>query len=185
MIHPPAVCEKAQRLERLLQRVEAGEALEQVCADLGLNVQATDLPKLQARYEAGGRSWEALVNGRYGHPQKAHSALREWMYERKREDETLTARELAEEVGERLQVELSIGHVNYLLRKVELTRPPGRPPRRQAEVAAAPASPAPSDESLANAGLFFPRGGEAGAGGSGDGRDVPGRGVRPLPGDPA
>jgi hypothetical protein len=56
MIHPPAVCEKAQRLERLLQRVEAGKALEQVCADLGLNVQATDLPKLQARYEAGGRS---------------------------------------------------------------------------------------------------------------------------------
>jgi transposase len=155
MIHPPAVCEQAQRLERLLQRVEAGEALEQVCADLGLNVQTTDLPKLQARYEAGGRSWEALVNGRYGHPQKAHSTLCEWMYERKREDETLTARELAEEVGQRFPVELSIGHVNYLLRKVELTRPPGRPSRRQAKETTAPASPAPSNESLANAGLFF------------------------------
>lgn len=155
MIQPPAVCEKAQRLERLLQRVEAGEPLDQVCADLGLDVQAADLLRLQARYEAGGRTWEVLVNGRYGHPQKAHSALREWMYERKREDETLTARELAEAVDEQFQVKLSVGHVNYLLRKVELTGPAGRPPRREAEATSAPASPAPNDESLANAGLFF------------------------------
>ena len=177
MIHPPAVCDKAQRLERLLQRVAAGEPLAQVCADLELTVRATDLPKLQSRYEAGGRRWEALVNGRYGHPQKAHSALREWMYERKREDETLTARALAAEVRERFQVEMSIGHINYLLRKVELTRPPGRPPGRAAEAATAPPAPTPSDESLANAGLFFPRGGEAGPGGNGAGRGVSGSSV--------
>lgn len=181
MIHPPAVCEKAHRLERLLRRVEGGEPLDQVCADLGLTIRATDLPKLQARYEAGGRTWEALVNGRYGHPQKAHSALREWMYERKREDEKLTARELAEAVDERFQVELSVGHVNYLLRKVELTRPPGRPLRQELEAAMAPAPPTPSDESLANAelranaGLFFPRRGQAGPGGNGGDRSVPGR----------
>jgi len=176
MIHPPAVCEKAKRLERLLQRVGAGEPLDQVCADLELTVRATDLPRLQARYEAGGRRWEALVNGRYGHPQKAHSALREWMYEHKREDKALTARELAEAVTEQFQVELSVGHVNYLLRKVELTGPPGRPPRREAEATTAPASPTPSDESLANAGLFFPRRGPASAGGNG-GRGMSGRGV--------
>ena len=163
MIHPPAVCEKAQRLERLLLRLEAGEPFDQVRADLGLSIEEEDVPKLQAKYEAGGRTWEALIDGRYGHPQTAHSALREWMHERKREDKSLTARELAEEIAEQFQVELSIGHINYLLRKVELTRPRGRPHRRreEEEEAAAQAPAAPSDESLDNGGLFFPGSGEA------------------------
>ena len=163
MIHPPAVCEKAQRLERLLRRIEWGEPFDQVRADLGLSIEDEDVPKLQARYEAGGRTWEALIDGRYGHPQTAHSALREWMYERKREDDSLTARELAEEIAEQFRVELSIGHINYLLRKVELTRPRGRPCRRreEEEEAAAQAPAAPSDESLDNGGLFFPGRGEA------------------------
>jgi transposase len=163
MIHPLAVCEKAQRLERLLLRLEAGEPFDPVCADLGLSVRAEDVPKLQAKYEAGGRRWEALIDGRYGHPQTAHSALREWMYERKREDESLRARELAEEIAEQFQVELSIGHINYLLRKVELTRPRGRPHRRREEEEgeAVSSAAAPSDESLDNGGIFFPGGGEA------------------------
>jgi transposase len=163
MIHPPAVCEKAQRLERLLLRLEAGEPFDPVRADLGLSVRAEDVSKLQAKYEAGGRRWEALIDGRYGHPQTAHSALREWMYERKREDDSLTARELAEEVAEQFQVELSIGHINYLLRKVELTRPRGRPHRRREEEEgeAVSSAAAPSDESLDNGGIFFPGGGEA------------------------
>jgi hypothetical protein len=85
------------------------------------------------------------------------------MYERKREDKSLTARELAEEIVEQFQVELSIGHINYLLRKVELTRPRGRPHRRREkeEEAAAQAPVAASDESLDNGGLFFPGSGEA------------------------
>lgn len=163
MIHPPAVCEKAQRLERLLLRLEAGEPFDPVRADLGLSVRAEDVPKLQAKYEAGGRTWEALIDGRYGHPQTAHSALREWMYERKREDESLTARELAEEIAEQFQVELSIGHINYLLRKVELTRPRGQPHRRREEEEGETVSSAaaPSDESLDNGGTFFPGSGEA------------------------
>lgn len=162
MIHPPAVCEKAQRLERLLLRLEAGEPFDRVRADLGLSVRAEDVPKLQAKYEAGGRTWEALIDGRYGHPQTAHSALREWMYERKREDESLTARELAEEIAEQFQVELSIGHTNYLLRKVELTRPRGQPRRREEKDSeAAPAPTAQSSESLDNGGTFFPGSSEA------------------------
>ena len=171
MIHPPAVREKARRLERLLQRLEAGEPLDQVCVDLGLKAKAEDVPNLQAQYEAGRQSWEALLDGRYGHPQKAHSALREWMYERKREDQSLTARKLAAEIAERFQVELSIGHVNHLLRKEELTRPRGRPRccrEEEEESEATSASAAPSGESLANAGLFFPRGGKAGDGPGGD-----------------
>jgi len=163
MIHPPVVCEKAQRLERVLLRLEAGEPFDQVRADLGLSIEEEEVSKLQAKYEAGGRTWEVLIDGRYGHPQTAHSALREWMYERKREDKSLTARELAEEIAEQFQVELSIGHINYLLRKVELTRPRGRPHRgrEEEEEAAAQAPAAPSDESLDNGGIFFPGGGEA------------------------
>ncbi|MBC8262849.1 MAG: helix-turn-helix domain-containing protein [Anaerolineales bacterium] len=176
MIHPPAVCEKAQRLEQLLQRIEAGEPLDQVCADLDLNVKAEDVPKLQAQYEAGGRNWEALIDGRYGHPQKAHSALREWIYERKREDKSLTAGELAEEIAERFQVKLSIGHINYLLRKEELTRRRGRPRRHREEAKSEPAPAASSGESLAQAGLFFPRGSEAGDGRDADCGEWPGDG---------
>lgn len=175
MIHPPAVCEKAQCLERLLLRLEAGEPLDQVCADLDLSIEAEKVAEFQARYEAGGRTWEALIDGRYGHPQKAHSALREWMYERKREEETLTARELASEIAEQFQVELSIGHINYLLRKVGLTRPRGRPRRGQGDTERSSASPpVPSDESLDNAGLFFPRRSEAGNGRGRDGGGVSG-----------
>ena len=93
-----AVTEKAQRLVKLLRRVARGEPLEQVCAELDLAVDAERLAKLQVTYEAGGCTWEALIDGRYGHPQKAHSALREWLHERKRQDEELTARQLVDEV---------------------------------------------------------------------------------------
>jgi hypothetical protein len=49
MDYPPAVCEKARRLEQLLVQLEAGEPLDRVCADLGLAVRATDLPRLPMR----------------------------------------------------------------------------------------------------------------------------------------
>jgi hypothetical protein len=156
--HPSAVREKAQSLERLLQRLEAGERLISVRAELGLDVKADEVPHLRAKYEAGGRTWEALLDGRYGHAQTAHSALREWMYQRKREDPTLTAGQVADAVAAHFGVTLSAGHVNYLLRKVELTRPPGRPYQTRP----APSDPsAPPDTSLDQAGLFFPRGGQA------------------------
>jgi len=153
--HPAAVIEKAKRLEQLLQRVTQGESLEQVCAELDLAVDAKGLAKLQAKLQAGGCTWEALLDGRYGHPKKAHSALREWLYERKRQDKVLTAPELVDELKAQFQVELSAGHVNYLLRKVELTRPPGRVPSRPA-AEDDPTEFGPSSLSLDNAGIFFP-----------------------------
>jgi hypothetical protein len=167
MKHPPAVCEKAQRLEHLLQRVEAGEPFEQVRADLDLRVKEKDLLRLRAKYEASGRGWEALIDGRYGHSQTAHSALREWMYERKREDESLTARELSEEIAEQFGVELSPGHINYLLRKMELTRPRGRPYRdkKQEGGEVTPTPAASPSQSQDNGGIFFPGSCEAGDGG--------------------
>jgi transposase len=156
MDHPATVIEKARRLEQLLQRVEQGEPLEQVCAELHLAVDAKHLARLQVKYQAGGRTWEALIDGRYGHPIKAHSALREWLHERKRQDKELTASQLVDEVRTQFEVELSAGHINYLLRKVELTRPPGRPPTQPATEEE---SEAPS-QSLDNAGIFFPRSSE-------------------------
>ena len=56
MSHPPAVCEKAQSLEQLLQRLEAGERLISVRAELGLDVKAADVPHLRAKYEASGQT---------------------------------------------------------------------------------------------------------------------------------
>ena len=159
MDHPPEVLDKARRMERLVLRIEAGESLSQVCADLELEVKAKDLRRLQAKYEKGGRTWEALIDGRYGHPQTAHSALREWLYERKREDEALTASQLAKQVKGQFGVGLASGHINYLLRKVGLTRSPGRPPK-QKEAKEELESEQP-DQSLDNAGIFFPGSGKA------------------------
>jgi transposase len=178
--HPPAVVEKAQNLERLLQRLEAGERLISVRAELGLEITAAEVPDLRAKYEAGGRTWEALLDGRYGHPQAAHSALREWMYQRKREDPTLTAGQVADAVAAQFGVYLSAGHVNYLLRKVELTRPPGRPYKTAPDTADTSALATPPDTALDQAGLFFPRGGQARPGRGRSRRGVPDVRKRPT-----
>jgi transposase len=169
MKHPVAVLEKAKRLEQLLQRVAAGEPLDRVNEALDLDVDQEQLARAQTKYEAGGRRWEALIDGRYGHAQKAHSALREWLYARKEEDEDIRASKLAIEIREQFGIELSPGHINYLLRKRGLSAPPGRPYKREhpTEGTTAPAT-APS-ESIDNAGTFFPGGckGRDGSGGSG------------------
>jgi len=125
--YPDAVLEKAQRLEQLLLRVASGGPLDKVNVELGFDLDQQELARAQAKYKAGGRTWEALIDGRHGHPRRAHSALREWLYARKDEDESLRAPKLVEEIKERFGVELSAGHVNYLLRKRGLSAPPGRP----------------------------------------------------------
>ena len=53
--------------------------------------------------------------------------MREWLYERKRQETGLTAPQLVEALRQEFGVSLSDAHVNYLLRKVGLTRAPGRP----------------------------------------------------------
>jgi len=164
MDYPRAVLEKAQRLEQLLQRVTAGEPLNQVNDALGFNLDQDQLARLQAKYKAGGCTWKALIDGRHGHPRKAHSALREWLYTRKKGDEEVRAPRLVVEIKEKFGVELSDGHINYLLRKRGLSTPPGRPyKRRPSEEEATAASAAPS-ESVDNAGTFFPRSREGGDG---------------------
>jgi transposase len=162
MDYPEAVIEKAQKMEKLLQRVDVGELLDQVCAELDVEIDEKRLAALHAKYKAGGETWEALLDGRFGHPHTAHAELREWLYERKEQDETLRAPKLATEIEKKFGVVLSAGHINYLLRKRELTAPPGHPykhPPAEQEEKQLPTT----TESLDNAGIFFP--------GSSQGRD--------------
>ena len=166
MDYPPAVSAKAQQLETLLHRVAAGEPCAAVCADLGLAVTPAELARLQAKYAAGGQHWTALLDGRFGHAQCVNSALREWLYERKRQDASLRAAALAAAMAQEFGVRVAAGHINYLLRKVGLSSPPGRPDKPAAPVPTPAEVPPPP--SLANAGLFFPGGRETGHGGAPD-----------------
>jgi transposase len=154
--HPQVVIEKAQRLEQLLQRIEQGEPLAEVCAELGLAVSPERLSALQAKYEAGGRSWEALVDSRYGHEQIITREMKEWLYERKRQDETLTGPELVKELAERFKVKISVGHLNQLLKQVGLSRQTGRPPKTSQKKETETSET--SGPVVDNAGLFFPGG---------------------------
>lgn len=164
MDYPEAVIEKAKRHEELLQRVAAGEAHVQVCADLGINVDEDRFAVLEAKYEAGGRTWQALLDGRHGHAKKVHSAIREWLYERKEQDEDVRAPALVREVEEKFGVEVSDGHINYLLRKRGLTAPPGRPYKRSPTESVSDLTTG-TTESLDNTGIFFPGGSEGRDGG--------------------
>jgi transposase len=161
MDYPDAVNAKAKRMARLIERVEGGESLADVNMELGSEVSAEQLARLQAKYEAGGRGWEALRDGRFGHDVKVNSALKEWLYERKRQDASVRASQLAQEIAEKFDIELSAGHINHLLRKRGLTAPPGRPYKRQEEATETEEAAASQE----NAGLFFPGGGEASSGG--------------------
>ena len=169
MDYPPAVIAKAQQLATLLQRVAAGEACAAVCADLGLDVSPTELARRQAKYAIGEQQWPALLDGRFGHAQCVNSAMREWLYARKRQDVRLRAAALAAALEQEFGVRVAAGHINYLLRKVGLSSPPGRPYKPLAPAPTPPAA-SPLALSLANAGLFFPGGRETATGGA-PGRD--------------
>jgi transposase len=154
--HPQAVIEKAQRLAQLLQRVEGGEGLADVSAEIGVEVTPDRLVALQKKYETGGRSWEALIDGRHGHAEKVTVDMKEWLYERKRQDKTLTGPELVKAIRDKFRVELSVGHINYLLRQVELSRQTGRPPKPVGEKETERVDI--SEQVVDNAGIFFPGG---------------------------
>jgi len=169
MEYPAAVLEKAQRLEQLLQAVASGQPLAEANEAFGFSLDQRQLARCQAKYEAGEGQWQALIDGRHGHPRTASSAVREWLYARKEEDEELRASQLAQEVQEQFGVKLSVGHINYLLRKRGLSAPPGRPYKKQSPAQDGPVSPFAPGESVENAGLFFP-GGSKGRDGSCRGR---------------
>jgi transposase len=121
-----------------------------------VEVTSDRLVALQMKYEAGGRSWEALIDGRHGHEQKVTADMKEWLYERKRQDKRLTGPQLVKAIKEQFRIELSVGHINYLLRQVELSRQIGRPPKpvvkKETETGEI------TEQVVDNAGLFFPGG---------------------------
>lgn len=162
MEYPKAVLDKAKRLEQLLLRVAAGEPLAELNADLGFDLDEAELARWQAKYEAGGRTWEAVIDGRHGHARTVHSGMRAYLYARKEEDDSLRAPQLARELQDKFGVTVSAGHINYLLRKRELTAPPGRPPQNPAPEDGPP--PAESSSSTDNVGIFFPGSREGGDG---------------------
>lgn len=178
MDYPKAVLKKAQRLEQLLLRAAAGERLAALNEELGFDLDEDELARQQTKYEAGGRTWEAVIDGRHGHAHKIHSGVREYLYARKQEDDHLRASHLAAEVAETFGIEVSAGHVNYLLRKRGLTAPPGRPYKRPAPEDEGAEEAATPSESRDNAGIFFPGSSQSGDGsdrGDGDGgADKPG-----------
>lgn len=165
MDYPDAVMAKAKQMAKLIERIENGESLAEVCVELGLSISSEQLTKLQAKYEKGDREWQALLDGRFGHDVKAHSALRAWLYERKRQEPSLRASQLVQEIAEKFNVELSIGHINHLLRKRGLTAPPGRPFKRQEAAREEQETREEAAASPGNVGLFFPGGREASPGG--------------------
>jgi len=169
MGYPTAVIKKAKRLEQLLRRVATGETLDAVNESLGFDLDKEQLVRAQAKYEAGGRRWEALIDGRHGHAQKVHSGIREWLYTRKENDEDVRAPQLVKEIEKQFGVQVDPGHINYLLRKRELTAPPGRPYKKKAEDEEATNGGIIPSESIDNAGIFFPGRRKGGNEGSGSG----------------
>ena len=144
-------------------RLEAGEELASLCAELGLELPPARVKKLQAKYEAGGRQTAALLDGRFGHSQHVTSAIRAYLYERRQAEPDISGPALAAAVERRFGVRVTGGHINHLLNEVALKRRTGGPRKK---VAPPPESSPPAQ---ANAGLFFPGGGQTGVGGGRDG----------------
>ena len=149
--YPRAVHDKAEKLEQLLLRLEAGEELRQVCRELAVELSPEGVKKLQAKYEAGGRQRAALLDGRFGHRQHVNSAIRGYLYERKQAEPELTGPQLAAEVLKRYQVRVSVGHINHILREVALSGVTGRPRKHREPKPGVSRPPA-----QAQAGALFP-----------------------------
>ncbi|MCP4358730.1 MAG: hypothetical protein GY796_11990 [Chloroflexi bacterium] len=74
--YPSAIIEKAKKQEKLLQAHAAGKTLAQARAIVGITkMRVKEANRLQRKYEAGSSTWEALLDGRFGHDIKANSAF--------------------------------------------------------------------------------------------------------------
>jgi hypothetical protein len=149
-------------MEQLLLQIEQGASLEEACARLNVEVNAHQLSRLQAKYQAGERQWEALQDGRFGHQQGVTPEIETWLYARKRPEaglptmEQSTAAQLRQEIKTRFQVTLHNWQINYVLRKRGLTRPVGRPRcATESEDVGESKEEAVVTERVNNAGIFF------------------------------
>ncbi len=154
--YTPAVIEKAKKQEKLLQARAAGKTLAQARTIAGIaTMTVKEANRLQRKYEAGGCTWESLLDGRFGHDIKANSAIKAWLYEQKRQFSAVRANQLAKEIKEKFGVEFKDGHINYLLRKEGLTASVGRPAKPK-QVEAESKDEDIQEERTENAGIFFP-----------------------------
>ncbi len=162
MEYPTKVIEKAQQMEQLLIQIEQGVSLDEACARLNVKVSDRQLNRLQAKYQAGERQWEALLDKRFGHRQGVTSEIETWLYARKCQEaglpasEQSTAAQLVQEIETRFQVTVHRWQINYVLRKRGLTRPVGRPRcATESKSVGETKEEAVVTEQVDNAGVFF------------------------------
>lgn len=148
--------ERALAQEQFLRRLDQGEDFETLCQELGLSLSRNYLPQLRRRYRQGGSSlrqaqntaWEALIDHRHGHSHKVTPERRAWLREQKRENLTLTQKELADLFEDEFQVSISQSRVSDILREEGVATPGGRHYHFQEERALP----------VERAGVFFPPG---------------------------
>lgn len=143
----------ARRKEQWILRAERGEDPERIRRELKIPLQTSSLGWLTQRYQAGGRTWQALLDRRYGVATKGTPAVKAFVAKAKARDPQLTGAELCVQVWERFEIEISLGRLNALVREAGLSNPPGRPAKApEAE------KPAATAKVVDNAGAFFPSG---------------------------
>src|SRR3970040_678089 len=147
----------ARRKEQWILRTERGEDPERVRREVKLPLKASSLPSLKHRYQRGGRKWQALVGRRHGVATKGTAAVKAFLAKAKARHPQLTGAELCVQVWERLEIEISLGHLEALLREAGLSNPPGRPRK-------APTVPRDATREVDHAGAFFPSGRAHGTG---------------------
>lgn len=148
---PPTVIEKAQTMEQLLLKVEAGWSVAEACNQLKESINEKTFHRLRKKYEANGRCWQALLDRRYGRSQKITPVIRKRLYQLQKTNPTLTANLLAQKIQQEFGINVSVGHINYLLRKKGATSSVGRPKTHKGTIVADHTSPDP----LPHAGIFF------------------------------
>jgi len=143
----------ARRKEQWILRSAQGEEPERVRRELKVPLQTSSLGWLTHRYHAGGRTWQALLDRRYGVATKGTPAVKAFVTKAKARAPQLTGAELCVQVWERFEIEISLGRLNALVREAGLSNPPGRPLKAPAEK-----DSAPTPREVENAGAFFPSG---------------------------
>jgi transposase len=143
----------ARRKEQWILRTERGENSERVRRELKVPLKTSSFGWLRQRYQAGGRKWQALLEGRHGVATKGTAKVKAFLAKAKARDPQLTGAELCLQVWERFEIEISLGRLNALVREAGLSNPPGRPAKApEAE------EPAATAKEVDNAGAFFPSG---------------------------
>lgn len=151
--------ELARRKEQWILRIEQGESPQRVGRELKLKLKASSLPRLQHQYQAGGRTWQALLERRHGVATKGTPEVKAFLKQAKAQQPQATGAELREQVWEQFEIDISLRRVNELLRAEALSNSPGRPRK-----VSRPESSSATERELDNAGAFFPSGGVERAG---------------------